>query len=141
MKNIEPWTLKVFSYHLAILRTKNLSKDNIELTVQIGGGITIVFPLFLACAVVVFLLSPVLGPDSVKMPGIVAILVIIFGVMRITDKIYDRNIDHVQSLAEEIRLSKKRGTWWAVKQLLKLYLGYLATAGIVFLLLRLFIDS
>ncbi len=136
MRNLESWARKIFSYHLAVLRTKNLSRDNIELTVQIGGGITIVFPLFLATVVMVLLLTPKVGLEMVQTPILIALLVIVFGAMRITDKIYDQNMDDIQALASEIKLSPTKGTWWAARQLLKLYVGYLVTAGVVFLLIR-----
>ena len=122
MAKFESWVLHVFVLHYAVLRTQWLNPNNIDSSIQVTGSITITFPAITAIWISLFFSHPLLGPESSKVFAAIAILVVIFGVSRITDKIYDQNRLAIQQRGNDIKRNPDAGAWWAAWQLLKIYL-------------------
>lgn len=137
MKSFESWTIEIFACHLVVLRKEWLSATTIDSSVQVSGAITITFPVFVALVGVAgFLLPEIVSWQSMQMPLIVALLILVFGVSSLTDRIYDRNKERIQSVALEIRQNPNQGTWWAARRLLKVYLKSIGVVAVAIVLVK-----
>lgn len=137
MTSFELWAIDVFANHRAVLRKKKLGESTIDSSVQVSGMFTISFPLLVVVvAVAGFILPPLVQWSEVQTPLVVTLLVLVFGLSGLTDRIYDRNKDTIRNIAEEIENSPGKGTVWAVRRLLKVYLISLAVVGIATILVK-----
>lgn len=135
-KKIEAWVTDILACHLLLVNPE-LSADDVENTVKVSAMITIGLPVFVALWTVVALFSNVFAIESFKVPFFVAVIVTVFGVSSITDKIYDRNTVHIQQRAEEIKRNSEQGVMWARRRLFKIYLGNAATIAAIVTLIKL----
>lgn len=139
MKKFESWLVNIFAYHLTLLRTDRISKENVEISVRTLGMVTATFPLFLVYWVGFLLLTTWFAWESLRLSFILVAAVTVFGGSSVVDKMYFRNTDQIERLAKEMKQDGKKGIWFAGKRLLKFHGMTTAVAfGIYFLAKEIF---
>lgn len=126
MSRFEQWTLHVFTCHAVVLRRKWLGKNEIDLTLKFVGMLTVSFPLFVLLFGSVSLLPTDSSSDVVHILLFAVPAIVIFGMSKITDPIYDANKTIILERANEIQVDPDSGTWWAVRFILVTWSAYIA---------------
>lgn len=140
MSKLESLISKIHVYHLVALKIDKMSKDNVDWTVKLAATMTASSPLVFTFFVAIVVLVPIVGVEQIKVPFAAAVLVTVFGVSSITDRVYDRNFARIEQQAAEARADLERGPLWARMRLLEIYAGQIVISVIVAFLLRLAIN-
>ena len=91
------------------------------MSVELMSGTTVGSPLISMLLIAYVLALPVFGSDALLVPLTLGAIVIVFGVTRITDRIYRENEDLVTRTAETILEDSERGRDWARRKIFAIY--------------------
>lgn len=120
MRTLEKRVIEIFARQMLLVNVK-LSADDAENTVKLSTMITVAMPFMVALGLTVAVFSNMFTTESIKSYVVIAVIVIVFGVSGVTDRIYDRNTQDIRTHADEIKLNPEQGAAWVRRRLFKFY--------------------
>lgn len=131
MSELDTLVRRVQSYHEAALNVDRLSEDNRDLSIRLASTVTVALPFFLILLGSIAILLPMLGEDTAFIVFAIGVLVAVFGISSVTDRIFERNREAIRQAAAEIRDDPDRGKSWARGRLAVIYGAEIAVFAVL----------